>query len=281
MEENKRMLILFAVILVIVGLILVISFWPEKDTTFVCNVKKEGDYTNLAAITYDDYKCLKGEKEVIIAIGDFDKKEKSNLNKAGKNVGKAIYYVGDEVSASDLKTIKKQLNYSDKSFEKDAILVVKKGKVEEYEEDVFDSSDSISTFFEEAGIAKFTCGLKASDEFENLSIVDYDGYNCLYNSDKEFVLVVAQTTCSHCINFEPVINEYAGENNIPVYVINVDQLEESDFNSFTDSLSYFSENEEWGTPLTLAIKDKDVVASVSGEVEESAIDSFMQEAGLK
>ncbi len=281
MEENKRMLILAGVVLVIVGIILLISFWPKQDKTFACKVKKEDGYTNLASITYDDYKCLKDEDEVIIAVGDFDKKEKSALNKAGKNAGKGIYYVGEDISKSDLKTIKKQLKYNDNSFEKDVLLVVKKGKVKEYKEDVFNSSSDITAFFEEAGVAKFSCGVNASDEFENLAIIDYDDYKCLYDSDKTFVIVVAQTTCSHCINFEPVINEYAGENNIPVYVINVDQLESDDFNNLTNSVSYFSENENWGTPLTLAIKDKQVIASISGEAEESAIESLMKEAGLK
>lgn len=281
MEENKRMLILGGIVLVIIGIILLISFWPKQDKTFACKVKKEEGYTNLASITYEDYKCLKDEDEAIIAVGKLSKKEKTNLDKAGKNAGKGIYYVSNSVSKSDLKTIKKQLKYSDNSFEKDVLLVLNKGKVKEYKEDVFNTVNDINTFFEEKGIAKFSCGVKASEEFENLAVIDYEDYKCLYESGKTFAIVVAQTTCSHCINFEPVINEYAGKNNIPVYVINVDKLEQNDFSDLTSSVSYFSENEDWGTPLTLAIKDKKVISSISGEADESAIESFMKEAGLK
>lgn len=281
MNENKRMLILVGAIAIIIGLILVISFWPEKDTTFACGVKKDKDYTNLAAVNYDDYNCLKDEKEVILAVGDLSKSEKKNLNKVGEEADMGIYYLSDEISSSELKKIKKQLTYSDDAFKKDVLLIMKKGKVDSYKEDVFASSDSIYSFLEEKGVMHFACGVQASEEFKNLGIINYDDYKCLYDRGKIFILVVAQTTCSHCINFEPVINEYAGEKNIPVYVINVDELSEDEFTEFTGSLSYFAENEQWGTPLTLAIKDKKVVAKLNGEVDATAIDSFVKEAGIK
>ena len=57
MSENKRMLALFGVIILVVAIILVISFWPEPDKTFACSVKKDDNYTKLAAINYEDYEC--------------------------------------------------------------------------------------------------------------------------------------------------------------------------------------------------------------------------------
>lgn len=48
------------------------------------------------------------------------------------------------------------------------------------------------------------------------------------------------------------------------------------------SLSYFNDNSDWGTPLTLAIKDKKVVAELSGYTDDtSKLDEFFKTAGLK
>ena len=281
MSENKRMLALFGVIILVIAIILVISFWPEPDKTFACSVKKDDNYTKLAAINYEDYECLKDESNVVIVAGDLSNKEKENLNKAGEEAGTGIYYLSDEISKTDLNKIEKELKYEDKSFENDVVLVVNKGKVEAYKENILDKSDSIYNFLEESGITTFACNVTTSEEYENLGIVNYEDYECLLNSDKPFALVIAQTTCSYCQQFAPVINEYAGENKIPVYVVYLDELGD-DANKLLSSLSYFDNNQDWGTPLTLGIDNKEVVANLSGYTDDTeTIDSFMEQAGIK
>lgn len=281
MEENKRMLMLFAGVLLFVGIILVIAFWPKTEKIFECSIKKDETYDNLAKINYEDYECLQKKENIVIAFGDLNKKEKENLNEAANNMGIGIYYFNAQSESEELKKVKKMLTYSDNSFKKDVILLVNEGNVASYEESVFNDVEKINSFLEKNGLASFACGLEASDEFENLAFINYEEYECLYEGNKEFVLVLAQTTCSHCINYEPVINEYAGENKIPVYVMNVDELSQDEFSKFSSSLDYFKENEQWGTPLTLAIKNKAVIAEVSGNVEKESIDLFMEEAGIK
>ena len=282
MSENKRMLALFGVVILIVIIILAIAFWPEPDKTFTCNVKKDGDYDKLAAITYEDYECLKGKNNVVIVAGDLNNKEKNNINKAGKKANIGIYYLSDEISKSDLKKIEKDLDYADKSFKKDVILVVNKGKVTDYKENILNNSNDIYDFLDEAGITSLACGVVASEEYENLGVATYDNYECLLDNDRPFALVVAQTTCSYCQKYAPVINEYAGKNNVPIYIIYLDQLSEDESNSLLSSLSYFDENQDWGTPLTLGINDKKVVADISGYTDDTkTIDKFMEKTGIK
>lgn len=281
MNENKRMLALFGVIILIVAIILVIAFWPEPDKTFACNVKKDGDYTKLAAITYEDYECLKDESNVVIAAGDLSTKEKENLNKAGEEAGIGIYYLSDEISKSDLNKIEDELDYADNAFEKDVVLVVNEGNVEAYKEDILNKSESIYNFLEEAGVTTFACNVTTSEEYENLGVITYEDYECLLDSDKPFALVIAQTTCSYCQQYAPVINEYAGENNVPIYVVYLDELGE-EANDLLSSLSYFDDNSDWGTPLTLGIDNKEVVANISGYTDDTeTIDNFMEQAGIK
>ncbi len=282
MNENKRLLVLCGVVILIIAIILLIVFWPAPDKTFACKVKAEGDYTNLAAITYEDYQCLQDENNIVLAMGDISDKEKANLNAVGKDNGIGIYYLSDEVSNSDKNKIESDLEYSDKSFEKDVLLVLNKGEVSEYKEDILGSEEDIYNFLDEAGVTSFACGVATHEEYENLGEITYEDYECLLDSDKPFALVIAQTTCSYCEQFAPIINDYAGENNIPVYIVYLDKLESDDYSNLLGSLDYFDNNDSWGTPLTLGIDNKEVVANLSGYTDDTeAIDSFMEQAGLK
>ena len=55
----------------------------------------------------------------------------------------------------------------------------------------------------------------------------------LYNSDDTFTIIFTQTTCGYCAQFKPVINEYAGDNNIPVYYLDIDTLDEDDSTNYS------------------------------------------------
>ncbi len=286
MSENKRLITVFAVILIIVGIILLISFWPEKDTTFACDVKSDGDYKKLGSIDYKQYECLakKNDTNAIVVSESLSKSEKKNLNNAATKVGHALYYVNmDKVSKKELSSIEKDLAYKDKkSFEKDAIVVIKKGEVKDYKEDVLGNNNDIYNFLKDAGLSKFACEVSSNEEYKNIGDVTYDQYKCLLESGDPFVLVVEQTTCGYCQKFNPIIDEYAGENNIPIYAIQVNTLSDEDRTEFQSSLTYFAENTGWGTPLTLAIKDKEVKMDLGGYTDDTSdLDEAYKSIGLK
>ena len=78
------------------------------------------------------------------------------------------------------------------------------------------------------------------------------------------------------------LNDYAGKNNLSAYVIEIDQLSDEDRSSLLSSLSYFDNNDSWGTPLTLGIEKKEVVSDLSGFTEdEGSLDDFFDKLGLK
>ena len=59
--------------------------------------------------------------------------------------------------------------------------------------------------------------------------------------------------------------------------ITVEILGEEDFKKALSSLSYFEDNNAWGTPLTIAIKDKVVVNDLVGFTDkQSDIDDFFK-----
>ncbi len=283
MNENKRMLALFISFALVVGLILVISFWPEADKTFSCGVKGEKDYEKLGSINYKQYECLsqRNEKFALVVSNDLSDDEKFSLNKAAKQTNKGIYYLSNEVSKSELKEIKKDLKTDKTSYKNNSLIVVEKGKVT-HALDKLNDSTTIYNLLKEAGIAKFACNAKADEEFSNLAKLDYKTYQCLYDSDETFTLVITQSTCGYCEQYKPVINEYAGKHNIPVYYLEIDTMDSQDSQAAISSLSYFEENPEWGTPTTLAVKDKKAIANIGGYVDsDEKLDAFFKEAGLK
>lgn len=285
MNENKRLLVVGAAILIFIGVILLIAFWPEDDPTFACGVRAEGDYTKIGKVNYKQYECLTEKKgKIVLAVANnMTKKKKDTLEDVAKSNSIGIYYLDvKNMSSKDLKQVKKELKYADNSFKEDVILVVSKGKVKEYKEDVLNKEDDLKSFLKEAKIAKFACGVSPNEEYGNLGAATYEDYNCLYESGEPFAIILSQTTCGYCQKYKPFINEYVGKANIPLYVIEVNTLGEEERSALLSSLSYFDDNESWGTPLTLGIKDKKVVEEISGFTDdESQVDEFFEKMDLK
>lgn len=283
MNENKRMLIFFVSIVLVVAIILVIAFWPEADTTFTCSVKADKEYSKLGSVNYSQYECLQEEEKYALVISDgLSDAEKAAINEAAESLNVGVYYLSDDLSNSDLNSIKSDLETDDTSYDDTTLVIVEDGEVVSFMDEDLDSAEDVYDFLEEAGLTIFACGATSDSEYVNLSKLTYDQYDCLYNSDDPFVVIITQSTCSYCELFLPIMDEYAGENNLPVYFLEIDTMDSDDLQSVFSSLTYFDENDSWGTPLTLAIQDQEVVTELSGYTSDtSSIDSIFTEIGLK
>ena len=284
MNENKRMLIFFISVVLVIAVILVIAFWPQSDTTFACGIKADGDYSRLGSVNYEQYSCLmEQDDKIALVISDgLSDDEKKSLNDVAERISKSIYYLSDEVSNTDLNNIKDDLKTDEVSYDNPSLVIIENGKVTDGIDEKLDNSDDVYDFLQDAGFAKFACNATSDSEYENLSRLTYDQYQCLYDSGEPFVMILTQSTCGYCAQFLPVINEYAGENNLPVYFLEIDTMDSDDLQSVFSSLSYFSDNSDWGTPLTLGIKDKEVVTELSGYTDDtSSIENLFTELGLK
>ena len=284
MNENKRMLIFFISIILIVAVILAIAFWPEPDKTFTCSVKADSDYSNLGSINYKQYECLsKQDSKFALAISDgLNNNEKEALNEAAKEIGRGIYYLSDELSNSDLKNIKNDLKTDKASYDDTALVIVENGKVTNGLDKNINKTDAINKFLKDSNFVKFTCGVQTDEEYTNLARLTADQYDCLYNSDTPFIMAITQSTCSYCEQYLPYLNEYAGENDLPAYILEIDTMDSEDVQNIISSLDYFDDNSSWGTPLTLAIQDKKVVKDISGYTnKEEDLNSIFEEIGLK
>ena len=121
----------------------------------------------------------------------------------------------------------------------------------------------------------------------NISFVEFDEYKDLIKKSGTNVIVVGQTTCSHCIAIKPALNSIASEYDLTIYYINVDVLsqdESTEFNETLKDLEYndsdFIESGAFGTPLILIVKDGKITKYIAGERTKSQLVREFTKLGL-
>ena len=77
----------------------------------------------------------------------------------------------------------------------------------------------------------------------------YDDVMEKFNNKEDFVLVISQTQCTHCISYKPVLRSVSKKYKIKTYYIDVDLLSDKETEELKKYVSYSD------TPSTLFIKD--------------------------
>lgn len=121
----------------------------------------------------------------------------------------------------------------------------------------------------------------------NLTFIDMDEYKDLVEEKGIHVVVIGQTTCSHCIAIKPALNKVAGEYDLTINYLNLTEMSEDEYNDFEESLKEIEYNEpnfvedgSFGTPLTLIIENGKVKDYISGQRTNSQLVREFKKAGL-
>lgn len=233
---------------------------------------------------------MKGKKYVEMVNNAFDSKEtrlvylgrptcgycsllKPYLDSYSKKYDFKFDYINtDEVTKSQFQTILEKFDLSSDTFGTPYLAVVKDGK-KVAEQHGYVAENKLFTFLQENGFIN-------KEEKLYLDYIDYEKYNDLLKNGERELFVFVQTGCSHCENAKPVLEEIAKEYNVNIHVLNVSEFKDEDEQTnFTNSLSYYSEN-EWGTPLMLVVENKEVKASKEGAQSKDSYISFFKENGF-
>ena len=94
---------------------------------------------------------------------------------------------------------------------------------------------------------------------------------------ESFVLLLSQTTCSHCLDFKPKLAKVAKKYETEIYYIEVNLLDEKERDEFKKYFNYS------GTPTTIFIKDGEETTAanrISGDVSEEKIISKLKSNGF-
>lgn len=93
--------------------------------------------------------------------------------------------------------------------------------------------------------------------------------------DEYVVTVLAQTTCSHCIAFKPVMQKVLNENDFNVYWFEVNTFQTEDYQTL---INEYDLTDYEGTPYTFITKNGELVAYYSrGAMQEATLLEFLKE----
>ena len=245
MNEKKRLIILFGIVLATILLIVIGSIYESV------NSKKYLD---------SFYSALNGSENKLVMIGrdncSWCQLFHPTLDSMKNTYNFDYIYVNtNELTSGVMNKMLKDINVDPNEFGTPLTLVVKEGTV----------VDSLNGYVDEVQLLDFLKKYDFAPDDAKLSLnyIDYDGYKKILKSSDTNILVIGQTTCTYCIKAKPILTQIASDKSVKINYLNITELSDDEKTKFNDSLDYLSEN-DWGTPLTLIIKNGEVIDSANG-----------------
>lgn len=106
--------------------------------------------------------------------------------------------------------------------------------------------------------------------------IGYSDYLNKIESNEPFLVVIVKDGCGYCEMYEPILEEVAGEYNLPINYINLTNISEDEYSDLAKSNSYLKKN-QWGTPTTLFMVGDTVVDSIGGYVDKDKFLEFVND----
>lgn len=104
----------------------------------------------------------------------------------------------------------------------------------------------------------------------------YQEYQEKIDNGEEFVIILERATCSHCVTYMPIAEQFAQDNGVPIYYVDTDTFTSEDWTGFEKSISYLRKsNGNWGTPTTLVQAGSETVDYIEGSTNaENLLDLY-------
>lgn len=171
-----------------------------------------------------------------------------------------LYVDASKLSKKDQKEILKVLDIEGST---PTIAVVKNDDVIDVNVGYMDGKDTVE-FLKKNKVLDKDATYKPE---ENLTMIDFAKYKELVSEDALHVIVIGQTTCSHCIAVKPVLSRVAGNNNIEINYLNLTDMTEAEQSELVENLKSigYADADNLGTPLTIITKNNHVEGVIEGE----------------
>lgn len=111
-----------------------------------------------------------------------------------------------------------------------------------------------------------------------LSKITYSEIKEKIDNKEDFILIVSQTTCSHCASYKPKVETVVKKYGIEVYYIDYDQETKENQKKILDEL-----NLSGATPMTLFFikgKEKSIFNRIEGDTSQQNITKTFKKMGF-
>ena len=285
-EKKKGQILLFVGLIIIVGFISINVIDSKKQTEVINEYYQlyNMDNENTSSEFEDSDVVMKVDEDQysIVFFGatgcSYCQLYQPVIDEIMELYGLDYYYVNTaNISQDKLVDMLEKGGVSVKDFGTPTTVIIKNGEAVANNIGYMDREATFE-FFQKNGLISEDEVLPP--EYENLTEITYNEYSELIKSSEPEVIVVGQTTCSHCIAAKPYYDEIARENDIDIYYLNYTNMTADEQEALQSSLTYFKENTRWGTPLMLIVKDGDNIAVDSGFLDKQTVVDFLTENNI-
>ena len=110
--------------------------------------------------------------------------------------------------------------------------------------------------------------------------INYEEFIDKYNGSEQSLIYIGRSTCIHCINFVPVLNEAQNKYGYITYYLDISKITEDEYNDIKNLESFLDEN--FGlTPMVIVVKDNKIIDNGTwmgeGSIEEFS--KFLEKLG--
>ena len=89
----------------------------------------------------------------------------------------------------------------------------------------------------------------------------------MLKGDETKVIYIGRPTCGHCVKQKPIMENIQFEYDVEINYLNTDELNDDGINQLISSNEYFKDG--FGTPLTLIVKDNEILDKAVGETSKA------------
>lgn len=136
------------------------------------------------------------------------------------------------------------------------------GKIKKLDDSIEDEPSKEEIIDEPKNEEKIEASIVKSDNF------DTEKWLNEVKSKNVIINVIASSTCPHCHNFNPIIEKVATDNNVKLYFIEVDKLENEKYIAYTNSIEI--SGYRGYVPYTFITYDGKVVSENEGELDSNS-----------
>ena len=248
MSEKKKNIILVSIVIAVILLII------------GGNV-----YENYKSKKYleDFYSTLSSSENKLLMIGnseyDYLDSDKVPMDQLKEEYGLEYLYVDvNGMTQQYAKKVYSELKLNKESFSGVYIAVVKDNQV----------VDALDGYTNDTELLEFVkkYNFVGDDAKLVLNHIDYSGYKKVVKSEDVNILVLGQTTCGHCARVKPILSKISKDKDVVINYLDITKLSQEERAKLSKYLPFLDE-EEWGTPLTLIVKNGEVIDSVNGALD--------------